>query len=364
MEPSIDELTAQLILTNDEKAAVVVEEVHTRPVVDRSWLCLVGRLLTHRPFNTEALRTMLVSMWKPSQGMQFKVLGDNLFLFQFNHFVDKKRVFFRGPWRFDKQLLLLEEFEGSLRPSDIKFTRALFWVQVINLPLISMTRAVGILIGNRLGRFVDMELSEEGVAWGKYLRIRVSIDIAKPLRHGMHIALGSFHPVWVSFRYERLPNFCFAYGILGHGTCDYAIRLLGSAVDNSARFQYGPWLQTDMELGKGKGPSRPFEPVEKELVGLDSPMVSVLGSGSALQPCQSEPSQLIPSGLPIGRGMDHAPTPQMVTPFCAPLPPNKEAVVVGGDTLGEKDGQAPTRSISNSKLTLSVINDKGLASEA
>ncbi|THG19643.1 hypothetical protein TEA_019064 [Camellia sinensis var. sinensis] len=62
--------------------------------------------------------------------------------------------------------------------------------------------------------------------------------------------------------------------------------------------------------------------------------------------------------------MDHAPTPQMVTPFWAPLLPNKEAVVVGGDTLGEKDGQAPVRSISNSNLTLSIINDKGLASEA
>ncbi|GMP29156.1 hypothetical protein CsSME_00004389 [Camellia sinensis var. sinensis] len=62
--------------------------------------------------------------------------------------------------------------------------------------------------------------------------------------------------------------------------------------------------------------------------------------------------------------MDHAPTPQMVTPFWAPLLLNKEAVVVGGDTLGEKDGQAPVRSISNSNLTLSIINDKGLASEA
>ncbi|GMP29158.1 hypothetical protein CsSME_00004391 [Camellia sinensis var. sinensis] len=191
MEPSIDELTAQLILTEDEEATVVVEEVHTRPC--GSFLVMFGG---------PALRTMLVSVWKPSQGMQFKVLGDNLFLFQFNHFVDKKRVLFRGPWRFDKQLLLLEEFEGSLRPSNIKFTRALFWVQVINLPLISMTRAVGVLIGNCLGRFVDMELSEEGVAWGKYLRIRVSIDIAKPLRRGMHIALGSSQPVWVSFRYE------------------------------------------------------------------------------------------------------------------------------------------------------------------
>ncbi|GMP29157.1 hypothetical protein CsSME_00004390 [Camellia sinensis var. sinensis] len=69
--------------------------------------------------------------------------------------------------------------------------------------------------------------------------------------------------------------------------CDYATRLLGSTVDNSARFQYGPWLRTDTELGKGKGPSRPSEPIKEELVGLDSPMVSVLGGGSALQPCQS-----------------------------------------------------------------------------
>ncbi|KAI8018292.1 hypothetical protein LOK49_LG04G01537 [Camellia lanceoleosa] len=202
-----------------------------------------------------------------------------------------------------------------------------------------MTRAVGVLIGNRLGRFVDMELSEEGVAQG------------------------SSQPVWVSFRYERLPNFCFACGILGHGTRDCATRLLGSTVDNTTRFQYGPWLRADTELGKGKGSSRPSDPVEEEPVGLDSPMVSMLEGGSALQPCQSGPSELIPSGSSVGRRMNHIPTPQSVPPCNAPLPPNTVAVVVGGDHLGENDGQAPAHSISNSKLTLSVIDDKGIASE-
>ncbi|GMP70393.1 hypothetical protein CsSME_00029264 [Camellia sinensis var. sinensis] len=62
--------------------------------------------------------------------------------------------------------------------------------------------------------------------------------------------------------------------------------------------------------------------------------------------------------------MNHTPTSQMVTPCNAPLPPNTVAVVVGGDHLAENDGQAPTRSISNSKLTLSVIDAKGIASEA
>ncbi|KAI7993436.1 hypothetical protein LOK49_LG11G02087 [Camellia lanceoleosa] len=105
----------------------------------------------------------------------------------------------------------------------------------------------------------------------------------------MHIALGSSQPVWVSFRYKRLPNFCFACGILGHGMRDCATRLLGFEVDNTTRFQYSPWLRADMELGKGKGPSRPSEPVEEELGGLDFPMASVFGGGSVLQPCQSKP---------------------------------------------------------------------------
>ncbi|CAL5395205.1 unnamed protein product [Camellia sinensis] len=155
-------LLTKIALTEEEEAIVVGDD-HLKPAEEKSWLCLVGKVLSMRPFNSDALRTTMESVWNPSKGMRTKVINKNLFLFQFNHIIDKRRVLYNGPWSFDKHLLLLKEVTDSWQPLHITFSTATFWVQVYDLPLISMTRAVGQLLGNRLGQFVDVDFEEGGV---------------------------------------------------------------------------------------------------------------------------------------------------------------------------------------------------------
>ena len=42
-----------------------------------------------------------------------RVLKENLFFFQFNHVVDKRSIMHNGPWSFDKNLVVLSEFDGT-----------------------------------------------------------------------------------------------------------------------------------------------------------------------------------------------------------------------------------------------------------
>lgn len=48
------------------------------------------------------------------------------------------------------------------------------------------------------------------------MRIRVDLPINKPLRRGANIVNLDGDKYWFTFKYERLPNFCFLCGILGH----------------------------------------------------------------------------------------------------------------------------------------------------
>ena len=68
-----------------------------------------------------------------------------------------------------------------MQPTVVCFTHLAFWMRVINLPIKSMTKEVGEDIGRELGNLLDVDVPSNGMGWSSYLRIRVEIDITKPL---------------------------------------------------------------------------------------------------------------------------------------------------------------------------------------
>jgi hypothetical protein len=64
-----------------------------------------------------------------------------------------------------------------------------FWVQLHNLPVFSMKRKVAIAIGSYIGKVLPSPTQEEEAGNGKYMRVRVRVDITKPLCRGRKIGL-------------------------------------------------------------------------------------------------------------------------------------------------------------------------------
>lgn len=93
---------------------------------------------------------------------------------------------------------------------------ALFWVRVYDILLMARNESIGRLIDNSLGRFEEIDLAHGKVEWGEFMRIRVSLNITRPLLRRKKLNVGLSELVWLNFKYERLPNFCFCCGVLGH----------------------------------------------------------------------------------------------------------------------------------------------------
>lgn len=80
-----------------------------------------------------------------------------------------------------------------------------------------MISEIGYLIGNTIGKCISVEADEKGCCVGIYMRIRIKYEIKKPLRRVLKLTLDpSNPPEEILIRYERLPEYCYMCGIIGH----------------------------------------------------------------------------------------------------------------------------------------------------
>ncbi|GLT30979.1 hypothetical protein SLA2020_057490 [Shorea laevis] len=79
-----------------------------------------------------------------------------------------------------------------------------------------MMMATAGVLGQSIGGVVAIDAGE-GRPWSMdYLKEKVEVDVRRPLVRGCRVLLEDGSSIWVSFRYERLFNFCYTFGLLDH----------------------------------------------------------------------------------------------------------------------------------------------------
>ena len=54
--------------------------------------CLVGKFFTEKPINFTYMKNTMAGLWCPIRGMCIKDVDHNLFLFQFYHHLDVRKI--------------------------------------------------------------------------------------------------------------------------------------------------------------------------------------------------------------------------------------------------------------------------------
>lgn len=166
--------------------------------VDLRW-ATVGRFLADKHIKVEAMQQVLASVWRPVKGVRVKALAPNLFIFQFFHEKDIQRIMREGPWAFENATLVLKRLNEGDQPANVALYRVDFWIQVHDVPCGFMTENIAEQIGNSLGVFVQNDPNNFGGNWQSYLRIRVGIDINRPLRRRLKLKKKGGYWAWVTF---------------------------------------------------------------------------------------------------------------------------------------------------------------------
>ncbi|KAM0913236.1 hypothetical protein ACQ4PT_012296 [Festuca glaucescens] len=199
----------------------------------------VGKVFSEKPASEEGLKQALGNIWCPLKGIRCRRMGDNIFMFTFMQASGKRKALDNGPWNLNNELVVVMDFDPNKTIEEYMFDTIPIWIRVFKLPLGRMDRATGEMIGDKVGEWVDVEVGEDGYASGEYLRIKVKLDITKPLMRGMMMQFGEEGRArWCPFEYEFLPEYCYTCGILGHEARGCEIRL-----KRGEKQQYGPWLR-------------------------------------------------------------------------------------------------------------------------
>ncbi|KAI4979006.1 hypothetical protein ZWY2020_015759 [Hordeum vulgare] len=228
----------------------------------------VGKLFSEKPVHAGIIGQTLGRIWCPIKGLECKELETNVFLFMFRQAAGWRRALEEGPWWFDKELLVMEEFDPEKTVDEYEFKLIPMWIRVFGLPLGQMNRDTSERIGADFHELVEVEVGPDGMAVGKYLRVKVKLNITIPLMRGFVLQREQKKEkqsgmedveeeetgqkkkglLWCRFEYEHMPDFCYTCGVIGYGEKDCLTRPLKGDVP-----QFGPWLWAEVYHRKTDG---------------------------------------------------------------------------------------------------------------
>ena len=222
VEEQVSELFGKLNLTAKEKEVLVLEdgEDSSSDVVNHA---VIGKVLAPNSLPLQTIMAAMRPAWGNPKGLLARMVGDNLFIAEFESEMDKKRILDGSPWYIGRQavgrqVVILKEFNYDLRPSEVSFDDLAIWVNILNLPLALRDERWGLKLAGKIGKKVlKIDVDSQKRALGKDLRARVLISLKDPLPRGVSVfSSRRQRKEWYDVVYERLPFFCFSCGIIGH----------------------------------------------------------------------------------------------------------------------------------------------------
>ncbi|XP_063942974.1 uncharacterized protein LOC135150542 [Daucus carota subsp. sativus] len=214
----------------------------------------VDKFLTEKNINVRAMKSKMADIWRPARGINIKEIKTGLFLFQFYHKDDMQWVVKGGPWSFDGAILVFNTVGNGEDPTKVLLNEVEFWIQIYDLPVGYMSESIGKQLGNFFGTFVQYDSSNNKSIWREFMRIRIKVDVRRPLKRKKKICKKDKSDVIVHCKYEKLGDLCFVCGLLTHTERFCSKR--STAESESVNKEWGSWLRAPPRRAGGSSRSK------------------------------------------------------------------------------------------------------------
>ncbi|KAI5339511.1 hypothetical protein L3X38_018783 [Prunus dulcis] len=214
----------------------------------RPWRSAVIIKLMGRPLAYTFLRSRLLQRWALKGPMSLIDLENNYFIVKFLYEEDMRYVLTGGPWQIAGQYIVAQKWKPGFNAKEEKITHMTAWVRINGLNVEYFRADVMEKIGNLVGATVKVDDHTLSQARGKFARICVELDLAKPLTPFIEIEGRTYGVV-----YEGINLVCFECGCFGHGRDSCPIILQAKQQvpesDNADCMEDISTVQVNMNLG-------------------------------------------------------------------------------------------------------------------
>ncbi|XP_028556870.1 uncharacterized protein LOC114581249 [Dendrobium catenatum] len=212
--------------------------------------------------------TELRRQWTPYGKFHLTMLGMDWILCSFYNNESLEAVFNNGPWFVNGKIIGMDKWSPNFDPSSLKGLSAPIWIRLPNLPLLRWDEINICRIASTIGQplMIDGNLFQWGRREFGRVCVRIKLDIALPKGTWVESSSGKFYQ---KFEYERIPEFCFCCGKIGHdkSNCSFNSSVTNSVSNKEGdppknteeitfnnkvskeaekdNFGYGPWLQVN-----------------------------------------------------------------------------------------------------------------------
>ncbi|KAH7835689.1 hypothetical protein Vadar_028793 [Vaccinium darrowii] len=240
--------------------------------------CLVGKVFQGKNLKAPRLVDILKVAWRTRESFYVDEWNNNVFLFRFDNEEDRNNIIREGPWSVMNNLMVLIPLMDGMVVSELNFNVCPFRVQIHGLPVEKLSRANAEIIGNRMGKLLALETTPDGLCLSRgFLRVRVEINIEQPLLKGFWLKRrnDSNRDRWISFKCEKLLNFCYACGRIGHN--NRSCRFVSKAEGEGSR--YGP----EMKTGRARKGAIPTEVIRVEVNAAEQRVQNLIARQPEIQ---------------------------------------------------------------------------------
>ncbi|GMJ10454.1 hypothetical protein HRI_004714500 [Hibiscus trionum] len=220
--------------------------------LDGRRLALVGKIIADKPLSKGGVQGVFRRVWGEWRDFTITELSENTYLFTFKEARAAEQILEEGPWSVMGYCICLHRWQPGLTLEELDFSQVPYWVQVHGLSLDQMSPKNAKKVGDQIGRVLEIEdpISSHGIRRG-FFRIRVLIDVSKPLPSGFWASRAGKSNIWVSFKYEHLADFCYKCGCVGHVEA-HCVKDTVMSIPDPSLPKYGPWMRANPSVSSMK----------------------------------------------------------------------------------------------------------------